>query len=85
MSFPSQLAIKELRGVGNQSRLAPLCIVANATVPIEDHECVARIPAAMTAPLDVIDAPKPKPALVEQALAPDGPKWLVSVDGHWAE
>ena len=77
LSFPSQLAVKELKGIGHQSRPTPIYIVANATVPIEDHECMTRIPTAMTAPLDMIDAVKPEAALVEQTLALDGSKrWL---------
>jgi len=54
-------------------------------VPIENHECMARIPTPVTASLDVIDALKSKTALVEQALALDGPNRWVSVGGHWAE
>lgn len=77
--------LRELKGIGNQSWLAPIGIVADATVPVEDHQCVAWIPTAVTTPLDVIDAVKPKPAPVEQARALDGSKRWRSLTGHRGE
>jgi len=71
VAFPGELTLEQLDCVLDQARPAPIGLVLRAAVVPGHHGRVARVPAAVRTPLDVIDAPEAEPAPVEQALATD--------------
>jgi hypothetical protein len=67
-----QLAIEESDGIPHESGTAPLGEVAHAAVVPGHQEGIARVPAAVAAAQDVVDAVEPEAAPVEQALPLNG-------------